>query len=311
MEPEIPDFQEEQIRKSNLRKKKSTPRRTWLKKVVGGLFAALAGGFYLRYEANWLETTTKTVTLKRLRKGAKIRILHLSDLHRSGTVSIEDLDSALEEGIRRSPDLMLITGDFITGKLQDEQFRELGDCLARHASKVPSFACLGNHDGGNWAQGNGGYDSPNRVKAMLGSAKVNLLENRSMPIFVKGCPIVLAGLGDYWNEDCRPQGCLRPVNPKASPPRDPTLLLCHNPDAKGLLDGFQWDLMLSGHTHGGQFRVPFLGYAPFAPVKDRSMVEGLHSWRGRQVHVTRGVGNLFGVRLNCRPEVSILDLVST
>ena len=62
--------------------------------------------------------------------------------------------------------------------------------------------------------------------------------------------------------------------------------------------------MLCGHTHGGQFKIPFLNWTPFAPVQDHSMVEGLHSWKKRQIHITRGVGNLWGVRLNCRPEVS-------
>ena len=66
--------------------------------------------------------------------------------------------------------------------------------------------------------------------------------------------------------------------------------------------------MLCGHTHGGQFKVPFLNFTPFAPVSDHSMVEGLHSWKGRQIHVTRGVGNLWGIRLNCRPEISLLEI---
>ncbi|MCW5982063.1 MAG: hypothetical protein KIT09_28515 [Bryobacteraceae bacterium] len=66
--------------------------------------------------------------------------------------------------------------------------------------------------------------------------------------------------------------------------------------------------MLSGHTYGGQIVIPVLGYAPFVPIKDRRFTEGLRLWRGRHVHVTRVVGNILGVRLNCRPEVSLLTL---
>lgn len=66
--------------------------------------------------------------------------------------------------------------------------------------------------------------------------------------------------------------------------------------------------MLSGHTHGGQIVVPLLGWRPFAPVRDLRYVEGLHEWSGRQIYTTRGVGNLHGLRFNCPPEVSVLEV---
>lgn len=311
MEPEIPDFKEQKKGESARRRKQSVPRRNWLKKVGGALIAMLGSWSYLRFEANWLETTSKTIALEGIEKGAKIRILHLSDLHLSESVPIDSLKLALEESLRQNPDVMLITGDFITDKLPSENFRELATSLAKYARQVPTFACLGNHDGGKWAQKKGGYDSPRLVKTMLASAKVNLLENKSQRVFIKGQPFVLSGVGDYWSKSCLPQACLRPLSSPAPRTGEPTILLCHNPDAKELLENYRWDLMLCGHTHGGQFRIPFLGYAPFAPVVDRSMTEGLHQWKGRTIHVTRGIGNLYGIRLNCRPEISILDLVST
>ena len=66
--------------------------------------------------------------------------------------------------------------------------------------------------------------------------------------------------------------------------------------------------MLCGHTHGGQCDLMFLG-TPFAPVRDKRFVQGLHRWEDRWIHITRGVGNLHGMRFNCRPEVSLLTLV--
>jgi predicted MPP superfamily phosphohydrolase len=313
MDPDIPDFQEKQIRKSKLRRKKASTRRGWFKKLLAGIVATVAGGAYLRFEANWLETTKKTVKLDHFRKDAKIKVLHLSDLHLSSVVSIDDIDFALKEGFQGSPDIMLLTGDFITDQLPDTEFQELGNCLAKYASRVPTFASLGNHDGGSWAAERGGYKTPDRVKAMLASAKVNLLDNQRYPtrIYLRGQPIVLTGVGDYWSESCKPKGCLRPLGPKKPNSPEVNILLCHNPDAKELLKGYDWDLMLCGHTHGGQFKIPFSNYAPFAPVMDRSMTEGLHQWEGRQIHITRGVGNLYGIRLNCRPEISLLELVST
>ena len=146
---------------------------------------------------------------------------------------------------------------------------------------------------------------------MLKAANVNLLENSSKRLSLPGQTLVLSGVGDYWSEACRPKGLLRPLSTQVRSSGETTILLCHNPDAKELLKNYQWDLMLSGHTHGGQMKIPFLGYAPFAPVMDRSMTEGLHDWEGRKIHITRGVGNLYGIRFNCRPEISLLELVST
>ncbi len=83
----------------------------------------------------------------------------------------------------------------------------------------------------------------------------------------------------------------------------PAILLAHNPDTKDVLADRPWDLMLSGHTHGGQVVLPFVGER-FVPVRDKRFIAGLKEWNGRQVYVTRGVGNVAGVRINCRPEVT-------
>jgi predicted MPP superfamily phosphohydrolase len=87
-----------------------------------------------------------------------------------------------------------------------------------------------------------------------------------------------------------------------------TVLLSHNPDVKEEVAPRHWQLMLSGHTHGGQLRVPWLGATPFAPVRDKRFVAGLHRWNDRWIHVTKGVGNVYGMRINCPPEISFLTL---
>ena len=76
-----------------------------------------------------------------------------------------------------------------------------------------------------------------------------------------------------------------------------------------MMADFPWHLMLSGHTHGGQIVVPVLGLSP-APVDDKRYVKGLKPWNGRLIHVSAGVGNIDGVRFNCRPQVNVLDLVA-
>ena len=87
------------------------------------------------------------------------------------------------------------------------------------------------------------------------------------------------------------------------------IVLSHNPDSKELLKKYDWDLMCCGHTHGGQLVIPLIGFRPFLPVIDKSFPEGLLSWGKRHVHISRGIGNLHGLRFNCRPEISILNVV--
>ena len=88
---------------------------------------------------------------------------------------------------------------------------------------------------------------------------------------------------------------------------DRILLLSHNPDSKDVLQNHPWDLMLCGHTHGGQVVFPFAGPC-YAPVADLRFVAGLHDWNGRQIYTPRGVGNLGSVRFRCRPEVTVLQI---
>jgi predicted MPP superfamily phosphohydrolase len=304
MEREAPDFQKEQLKK--LIKKSDANRRGFLQKLTLGFGAFFAAIFYLRFEANWLEVTRKKVSLPKLRNKTPIKLLHLSDFHFSNSVSLEDIDFALREGFSLSPDACMITGDFITDQKSNDELEQLSKLLAKYAGIVPTFASLGNHDGGEWAGSHGGFINTQKVESMLAKAGIKLLHNQRESIYLKGQALTITGVGDLWSKDCHPDQCLPKNSSRIN--NGPSLLLCHNPDAKELLINYKWDLMLSGHTHGGQFKIPFLNWTPFAPVKDHSMVEGLHSWKNRQIHITRGVGNLWGIRFNCRPEVSLLEL---
>jgi predicted MPP superfamily phosphohydrolase len=168
----------------------------------------------------------------------------------------------------------------------------------------PSFAVLGNHDGGIWAKEHRGFKDHAAVEKMLDAAGIELLHNRAETVTVAGGMVTLVGVGDLWAGELDAEKAFQEVKR-----RGPVVLLAHNPDSKELVAGYDWDLMLSGHTHGGQVLVPFQG-PRFAPVRDKRFVAGLGEWNGRRIYVSRGVGSLGGVRLGCRPEVSVLDLVS-
>ena len=140
------------------------------------------------------------------------------------------------------------------------------------------------------------------VGTMLTDADITVLHNSARRIEVNGKPMQLVGLGDLWAQELNGQKTFENAEKLMT-----TVVLSHNPDSKSAVADFGWDLMLCGHTHGGQCKLPFFG-TPFAPVIDKRYVAGLKEWRGRWIHVTKGVGNLHGMRFNCRPEVSLVRM---
>lgn len=271
--------------------------------IMTGAGCAMAAGAYpLVVEPRWLEVTHTPVRIGNDR-GEPIRILHLSDLHRSWFVPLSMIHHAITLGLAEKPDLIAVTGDFITHN-QEVGFEKYADCLSRLSAAAPSFAVLGNHDGGEWASGRFGYADHRHVEDLVKRAGIDLLHNRCLPVSVRGRTVNLAGVGDLWSKEVNSAAAFRGIEPGA-----PVVLLAHNPDSKEALRGRSWDLMLAGHTHGGQIVIPFEG-PKYAPVNDFRYIAGLGSWEGRQIFVTRGVGNVGGVRFRCRPEVSILDVFS-
>ena len=309
MDEKPPDFR--QSLPVNQPKGKKESRRRWLKAVLGlGIAGGVAAGYSRFWESSWLRTSSHLLPHDKFKTGKKLRLLHLSDFHLSSVVPFELIEKSIEMGLEQKPDATFITGDFITSKASDQEFDRYVEVLRALSEKAPTFACLGNHDGGKWSASTYGYKNSDKVETTLSKAGVYLLRNQSENIFIKGEKIVVVGLDDLWSGTMKPSQALRPQNPDGKATnRPPVLVMCHNPDSKDELASYDWDLMLCGHTHGGQCILPLLG-TPFAPVEDHRFVEGLHEWKGRLIHITRGVGNLHGVRFNCRPEISLLETAS-
>jgi len=250
-------------------------------------------------EPRWLEVTERQVRLARVPVRRSLRLLHLSDLHASFVVPLSLIQNAITLGLNQPPDLICLTGDFITFR-HDFDSGEYVRALRRLSAVAPTFAVLGNHDGGNWARYRRGNPDHTFVERMLEESGVRLLHNRSERVTVRDEQLTLVGVGDLWSHEIDGHKAFASVRGAEA-----VILLSHNPDSKDKLDSFPWDLMLSGHTHGGQVIVPMEGVR-YAPVVDKRYVAGLKPWGSRQIHVTRGVGNVGGVRFRCRPEVSSL-----
>jgi hypothetical protein len=227
----------------------------------------------------------------------------LSDLHASWAVSLGFIQEAVELGLQLKPDLICLTGDFITHQYVD--FDAYARVLAKLSAAAPAFACLGNHDGGGWSGIHGGYTSTQPVRQLLQQSRIELLHNRCATLRLNGRDVKITGVADAWAENVD----LPAAFPASEAGGDATrILLSHNPDTKEFLKFHPWDLLLCGHTHGGQIVLPLIG-APWAPVRDKRFIAGLYSWENRWIHITRGVGNVHGGRFNCPPEVSLLTLL--
>ena len=267
----------------------------------GGVVLTSTGYSWL-IEPRWLESSNVTIRLRNRHLNSPVRILHLSDFHYSTVVPLTFINDAIQRGLTANPDLICVTGDFLTGRrLNPGQYRQILRCLSK---KAPTFACLGNHDGGEWSKHTNGLSSTEPVMNLLTDSGITCLHNASAVVSIGRQTIRIIGVGDLWSGDLYPDKAFTNSQKTGGLP---TVLLAHNPDSKDMLSEFHWDLMLSGHTHGGQLVVPLIG-TPFAPVHDQRYVRGLNTWKGRWIYTTRGIGNLYGIRINCRPEISVLTL---
>lgn len=272
--------------------------------LAGAALGVIGLPIYGRWvEPRWLGLSRRTIEVSGATSRLPLTILHLSDFHASEVVGLDYIGRAIRLGLEQRPDLICVTGDFITGRYTEpDRYVEV---LSRLARAAPCFACLGNHDGGFWARAAHGYADTDWVRGVLVRSGIRLLHNASASVEVKGWRLQLVGVGDLWAEELAPGAAFAGV--EAGSDRT-TIVLCHNPDGKDQLQSRAWQVMLCGHTHGGQLALPLIG-TPFAPVTDPRFVEGLHRWDQRWIHITRGVGNVYGFRFNCRPEISLVTMV--
>ncbi|MDX6765376.1 MAG: phosphodiesterase YaeI [Candidatus Methylacidiphilales bacterium] len=274
-------------------------RRTFLRSLALGSVGAGTLAYSRWLESDWLELTRQQVAFFPTPPNRPFRLLLMSDFHFSSVVPLDLIARAIDLGLAEKPDLALLAGDFITGHLyQPDHYRAV---LQRLSDEVACLCCLGNHDGN--VHQTTQKPRTGRLRRFLSDCLLPLLHNDHLEWKHEEQAFEIIGLGDLWSGQCLPE--------KAFPTSDrglPRLVLAHNPDSKSLLEKHRWNLMTCGHSHGGQCRLPLLG-APFAPIADKTYTSGLNPWRDRMIYTTRGVGNLHGLRFNCRPEVTILDLV--
>lgn len=274
----------------------------FLKVSAGTLAASAVGtvGYTLGIEPHWLDIVERELPIENLPPTlAGARLAQLSDLHIGPQVSDAYLIHSFDRISALKPDLVAITGDFISYRDGGgaDQFDTLRTVLAHlPQGRLATVGILGNHDYGR------GWNEPvvaARVVAEAERAGVRMLRNETCSV----AGLDLVGVDDLWARRGDPVAALRARS------SDAALVLVHNPDAADQQpwpDYHGW--MLAGHTHGGQCRPPFLP-PPLLPVQNKRYVSGAVSVdAARTLYISRGVGHLIQARFNVRPEITLFTL---
>ncbi len=221
-------------------------------------------------------------------------ILQISDVHIASWMLDGYLDKVVDQANALDPEVIALTGDYLYRDV-DGLAPALENFFFRLKARQAKVAILGNHD--HW-------EDPDLVRYLLRSSGVIDLSNMVMEFPRSGGKVILAGLDDPW-EGLDDLEVVRNKLPDGSR----AILLVHEPDfAPRYAATGKFSLQLSGHSHGGQVRIPGLG-APVLPELGRVFSSGLSQVDGMQVYTNRGIGAVpVRLRFNCRPELTLITL---
>jgi len=245
------------------------------------------------------------------------KLVQMSDFHYDGLrLSEEMLEKAIAVSNQVKPDLVLLTGDYVT--TSPTPIHQLVLRLKHLHSRAGIYAILGNHDI-RYAH------SKAEVTAALTNIGIHVLWNDIAYPLGKELPLI--GLADRYSQEFNPTSVMNQLDPAT-----PRIVLSHNPDTAEILQAWRVDLQLSGHTHGGQIVIPGIGPAivvykkivqkiplkvrcrvpflrrNFSVVRHWEWAQGLHQLGKNQLYVNRGLGTYCPGRLFCRPEVTVITL---
>jgi len=275
-------------------------RRKFIKRAATAGLAAVGADSTL-IEPNRPRLTRKEVALRRWPTRLDgFTIALLSDFHYDPYFSVHPIRTAVEivNGLR--PDLIALTGDFVSvpifgsaarGAANAEPCAEL---LKKLQAPHGVWSVLGNHDV---------FADADRVTSALQAVGIAMLSNKSIAIEKDGSRFWLGGVDDVLGGNADVPGTLRGV-----PGDEPLVLMAHEPDYADYVAAYPVDLQLSGHTHGGQVRIPFMRPL-YLPPMAKKYVWGLYKIRDLTLYTNAGIGTVeLPVRWNCPPEVTFITV---
>lgn len=295
-------------------------------------------GIWPRFiEPNLISLTRITLPIAGLKESASLKIVQFSDLHFNLESSDHFLNKLTRKILNESPDVIVFTGDFLCySKLEEAD--KLKKFLNNLHAPYGCFAILGNHDYENFVSinENGEYDVINNsastltrgFKRLFSKIKLigkvtdkakntnmhpglldliketpfQLLHNETKVLTIKGIKLNLCGLGEYSLGKCLPEKAFEHYNIESA-----GIILSHNPDSLSLLKDYPGDIILSGHTHGGQINLP--GFREkFLALENPKLKRGLVTENHKKIYINRGIGSVMKFRWFSMPEILSLTL---
>ena len=274
-------------------------RRAWIRTIIYSGLAISGGVGYI--SSKRLEVVRVDLPLKGLSKrfdGLKIGVM--SDFHAGAFTTRNDILRAISILDSVKPDLITLLGDYVDGgyshsRKNVKKGAYVFNAFERLKAPLGIYAVLGNHD--HWADAE-------LVRKELAKLPITLLDNHGTTL---DNGLALAGVDDFWEGPAYAHRAIRNLSPEAV-----IIMLSHNPDInRQLADNERVRLVISGHTHGGQIRIPVINQAPWIPCsrKYRGSSGLIKETEHRWTFITKGVGTfLVPVRLACPPDVGIIRL---
>ena len=275
------------------------------KKFIKHTFWGFTGMSFLtalyswQIEPFWLEFVKVKMPIKNLPNDLEGKtLMQISDIHVGNRFDYHFIIKSFKEASKLNPDFVVYTGDYVSTYKDEVQYYKLKETLNYSVKgKLGTVGILGNHDyGRNWSQ----IEVSNKISALLKENGINLLRNQSTEI--NGLNFI--GFDDFWGLNFDPALAMSGFNKSKA-----NIALCHNPDVCDFDIWGKYDSwILSGHTHGGQVKPPFLPPL-LLPVKNRNYSSGkIELSNQRTLYINRALGHLWQVRFNVRPEITIFEL---
>jgi predicted MPP superfamily phosphohydrolase len=271
-------------------------RRQFIKRSMFWGFGALMTSYPFFIERHLFQINTYKVPVPNLpRTFNGFTIVQLTDLHYGFLMSMAVVKKLLAHAISIKRDIIVCTGDYIherhSHKATDTLWPELSGLTAPHGV----YSVLGNHD--HW----GDFS---RSLYWLEKSGQNV-RHKAIPIAKDSEKIWIGGCGDYMEDQIGMDKAFRNV-----PPNDCKIVLAHNPDTADTPFRTRVDLMIAGHTHGGQVNIPFVG-TPILPVHNKRYSSGFIQTPSTNLFISKGLGwAILPVRFNCLPEIAVLKLTA-
>ena len=276
-------------------------RRKYIKQTFWGITGlGLFSGLYTwQIEPFWLEIVKLKMPIKNLPDELIGKtLMQISDIHIGDRFDYHFIIDSFKKAKELEPDFVVYTGDYVSLSNDEVQYDKLQETLKNIVhGRLGTLGILGNHDyGKNWSQ----ISIANNIADKLEQSGIKVLRNESVEL--NGINFI--GFDDYWGRNFNPEKAMNGFDKSKA-----NIALCHNPDVCDLdiwRDYNSW--ILSGHTHGGQVKPPFLR-PPMLPVKNKKYSAGqIELNNGRTLYINRALGHLWQVRFNVRPEITIFEL---